>query len=121
MDNLNEKNLKKSLASGLKSVYYVVGNELFLLDSCVRSITKACGGDVQRFDAAVLDIFELQAALITVPFFVDGCKLVLIDEFKAEKLGDKKLEEIAALFAQLPDFVCVVCRAYYDDKRFSVG
>ena len=123
MQKLNDTNLKKSLAEGIKRLYYIAGNDAFLVDACVGSVFAAAvgkgGEEVLRFaqksirDGGFEELFYSYSML--------GQKRVaIIEDFNAVSIaaGDRTLLE--ELIADIPDDLVIIFRQFSDDRRFAM-
>ena len=80
------KELKKSFASGLSPIYFVCGDDAFLVGRATRLIIDACnideGLNLSNFEGGAVkgDAENLLAALTSYPFFGDK-RVVVIKEY----------------------------------------
>ena len=47
---LNDLNLRNDLKKSLRQFYFIVGNDSFLVDTCLNLIKEAVGGETVRID-----------------------------------------------------------------------
>ncbi len=124
MRKLTDKNLKSALKEGVKPLYYVAGNDEFLIDGCIAAILRAAvgetNGEIYRFDAVKSEEQEIEQPFVTYSFGGDS-KAILFDNCQFGSLPAARSKLLSGLIADVPEGTTVVCKQYSDDNRFSVG
>jgi len=110
--NVNYDNLISSLKTGeIGRLYIFHGEERYLLERCLASLrTLVCpdgldGFNYKRYEGKGLRVDEIEDAVNTFPAFAEKT-LVEIHDYDIFRSDAK--EQLCDVFADLPDFVCVV-------------
>ena len=110
--NVNYDNLISSLKTGeISRLYIFHGEERYLLERCLASLrTLVCpdgldGFNYKRYEGKGLRVDEIEDAVNTFPAFAEKT-LVEIHDYDIFRSDAK--EQLCDVFADLPDFVCVV-------------
>lgn len=116
---IKDSQLKKSLESGIKPLYYVEGNDEFVIDACISSIIKAAQiSDIIRLDAVKSSDDDIEA-----PFSIFGFgferRAILIQNFDAGALKEPRLSLFRSVFEGISEGLCVIIKRFVDDSRFS--
>ena len=120
MKSISPELLSEALRRGEKKrFYYITGDDEYLIERCVRDISRASEGDERlRFDALNFDSERFEEAVVSFPFLAG--RTVIIENFKTRSLS----AETAALFEELlrdiPDYLTVIMTSY-SDARVSVS
>ena len=116
---IKDSQLKQDIEDGLRQLYYIEGNDEFIIDSCISSIFKAADiTEIVRLDAVKSSDDDIEA-----PFSIFGFEFerraVLIRNFDAGSLKEPRLSLLRSVFESIPDGLIVVVRRFVDDSRFS--
>ena len=117
VSKLSDTTLRNDLKKGLKQFYFIAGNDSFLIDNCLRLISEAVDGEVERMDFSETDTETAEGQLTTYSF---SNKLLIIDNFKASEFTGEKKSMYAELLADLPATLTVATVLYSDDPRFRI-
>lgn len=123
MQRLTDINLKKSLGDRTQKLYFVAGNDSFLVNGCVRTIIKHLLGDSRdglvRFSQKALSDGGLEEMFYSFSMLGQH-QVALVEDFgeTALRAAEKKLLE--ELLPTIPDELTVILRYVSSDKRFSV-
>ena len=124
MRKLTDKNLKSALKEGVKPLYYVAGNDAFLIDGCIASILRAAVGEntdeVYRFDAVKSEEQEIEQPFVTYSFAALA-RVILFDNCQFGSLPAARVKFLSSLVAEVPEGTTMVFKQFSDDNRFSVG
>lgn len=113
-DNTAYKQLKADLSAGtLGRLYVLHGEEVYLRDFYLgRMKEQLVGQGMGEFNLHTLSGKEFTPALLeqTVDFLpmMSERTLILVTDYDLAKGGEKDREELARIFAQLPDYCCLV-------------
>jgi DNA polymerase-3 subunit delta len=106
--------LKDAIAKGVpERLYIFYGEERYLLENYLDKLRKllTAGGfsdfNHRHFDGQGLSVEELAEACDTLPAFAER-SLIEVHDFDIFKAGDEVRQKLAALFSDLPDYVCLV-------------
>ena len=123
MQRLSDTNLKKSLGEGTKRLYYIAGNDAFLIDACVASIVASAVGkensDVLHFaqksvrDGGFEELFYSYSML-------GQTRVAVIDDFNAVNITAADRTLLEELLTDIPEDLVVILRQFADDKRFAM-
>ena len=115
---LTDQTLKRSIEKdGLKSLYFIAGNDDFLVEKCVELVCSASGGDRTGIDFCTASDEEIEEPLSTFSF---GNRVLVIDNFKASEFKEHKKEIYSEYLPQIPGTLTVVVTLVSEDKRFSL-
>lgn len=117
VSRLSDTTLRNDLKKGLKQFYFIAGNDSFLIDNCLRLISEAVDGEVERMDFSETDTETAEGQLTTYSF---SNKLLIIDNFKASEFTGEKKSMYAEQLADLPATLTVATVLYSDDPRFRI-
>lgn len=113
-DKAGYQQLKKDLAAGAPGRLYVIhGEETYLRDYYLARLRDCLltGGmgefNLHQLRARDMSPHALEEAIDCLPMMA-GRTLILVTDFDLFKAGEKDREAYAHLFAQLPDYCCVV-------------
>lgn len=125
MIKLDDRTLDGALAkNGLNPLYYITGNDEYLLDRCVGRVLKAAlGGDAEgltRLDAAKSTDEEIEQPFYTCSF-LGARRVLLFDGFDPGAIGKVRAELFAQLLREIPEDITVVFKQFVPDGRFSVS
>lgn len=113
-DHTAYKKLKADLSAGtLGRLYVLHGEEVYLRDFYLgRMKEQLVGQGMGEFNLHTLSGKEFTPALLeqTVDFLpmMSERTLILVTDYDLAKGGEKDREELARIFAQLPDYCCLV-------------
>ena len=105
-------NLKESLKKEVLQSYYLHGNDIYVLYSSLRLITKAASGEFGDFNTIVFTAddgataSDIVRACLSLPIG-DGKRLVIVKGSKVKKT-DKVLDELVAIIKNPPESLCLV-------------
>lgn len=125
MLHLTGDTLKQSFTKdGLMRVYYVCGNDEFLVGACVETISNGIFGSGEKsityFDAEKSSSDELEEYFLSYSL-IKNSKLAIFDSFSVSSLGSERLELLSSVFSDIPDDITVILKTFVDDKRFSAS
>ena len=113
-DTAGYQKLKKDLSAGTPGQLYLLhGEETYLRDYYLgRLREKVLAGGLEEFNfhpiaAKDMSPHTLEEAIDCLPMMAPRT-LVLVRDFDLFKAGEKDREAYAKLFAELPDYVCLV-------------
>ena len=115
---LTDSTLKTSLSKdGLKPLYVLVGNDAFLLSSCLQLIEKEVGGEV-----VTLSFKDAEAEIVEehLSSFSFQPKVLVLDGFAASAWVEEKKKLYSEFLPQAPETLTVVVKLLSDDARFQV-
>ena len=126
MRKVNDQSLKPLLAKepGMR-LFYVAGNDEFLVDSCVRTIARSVRGGTDgeagmlRLDAAKSDDQDIEQPFSTYTFAQEPRVLLL--NGGVTTLPAPRLALLSGLVRDIPEDITVIFRHYTDDAHFSAG
>ena len=111
--------LKKLLEKERLNLYIIVGNDTYLISSCVRLIvSKHEEDEVVNYDLTKLVADDLKASFFSFPFF--SGRLVVVDNFNPTKLNAEQKELFDSLLSSIPDFLIVILTNCFEG-RFGVN
>lgn len=100
-------------------LYFIVGNDNYLISECVKEIRRKHSDDeITKFDMAELDIDNLQESFNTYSFFRK--KLLVINGYNPSKLSAELKKLFEMLFDSINDALTVVLTNYVSG-RFSIA
>ena len=115
---LTDSNLKKSLQKdGRKQLYFLAGNDEYLISACKTLIASDVGGESVSLDFQTASDDEIEEHLSTFSF---EPKTLVLDNFKASAYTEDKRKVYTEFLKDFPDTLTVVVILYSDDARFSV-
>ncbi len=125
MIKLNDKTLAGSLKKdGLRRMYFVAGNDEYLIDSCIQRIVRtALGPDADgliRMDAAKTPDDEIEQPFYTYSFSTQP-RAILFDGCEPGTMNKARTALFAELLADIPDDLTVIFKQFSDGGRFSVS
>ena len=125
MIKLNDRTLAGSIKKdGLKPMYYIIGNDEYLVDRCVsRLVAAALGGETQsllRFDALKSGDDEIEQPFYTYSFAGEP-RAILFDGCEPGTMNKARTALFAELLADIPAQTTVIFKQFVDDGRFSVS
>ncbi|MEG2633989.1 MAG: DNA polymerase III subunit delta [Oscillospiraceae bacterium] len=125
MIRLSDKNLAQSLKKdGLKPMYYVTGNDEYLVDRCIAGIVKSAVGsdtdELYKFDTAKSTDEEIEQTVFTYSFS-DKPRAVIFDACEPGSLGKARTELLTSIAADIPESTTLIFKQFIDDNRFSVS
>ena len=113
-DTAGYQQLKKDLAAGTPGRLYIVhGEETYLRDFYLGRLKELLltGGmgefNLHQIGAKDMSPHRLEEAIDCLPMMAERT-LITITDFDLFKAGEKDREEYCKLFAQLPDYCCIV-------------
>ncbi|MDR3278682.1 MAG: DNA polymerase III subunit delta [Oscillospiraceae bacterium] len=116
--------LRGAITSGeLKNLYILHGAERYLLERYVgdmreKLLPDGLGGfNYRRYEGRALTLDELREAVTTLPVFAERT-LIEVHDFDIFKSGEETLTALTALFAELPEYVCLLF--IYDTAEFKL-
>ena len=109
---IHEDNLKDNLKlNKLTNLYYLYGKEAFLVKTYTDKITEKAASSTDDFNLVKFigcpDADDLENSIDALPVFTDR-KVVIINDFDAEKTDIDTLERIITLLSDLPDYCTVI-------------
>jgi DNA polymerase-3 subunit delta len=109
---ITEEALKDNLKlNKLSNLYYFFGKEIFLVKHYADSVKQKFAPDLDEFNFVkfngISDFDSLEEAIETLPVFAEK-KVVLINDFDAEKTDIETLDRIISLFADIPEYCAVI-------------
>lgn len=117
---MDEKQLAKAIKSGVKRLYYIYGNDRFVIDNCINGIASAMGVSPEIMDAKTADLESIGEVVYSFSMFGDK-RLLVLDGFFVSAVGEERVKYIESLLPDIPDTICIVLRAVDpDEKRFSL-
>ncbi len=125
MIKLNDKTLAGAIQKdGLKPMYYVTGNDEFLIDACIsRVVRTALGADTDgllRFDAVKSEDDAIEQPFFTYSFGNEP-RAILFEGCEPTTMNKVRTELFAGLLGDIPDSTTVIFKQFIDDGRFSVS
>lgn len=124
MQKFSDTSVKSSLLKGVMQLYYVAGNDAFLVDRCVSSIAQAAlgqGGDsVLHFDQKSLCDGGFEELFYNFSILGQN-RVAVIDDFNANTLTAAQRKLFEELFTDIPGDLTVILRQFSDDKRFAIS
>ena len=113
---ISAEQLKAALKKGgAKRLYYVTGNDEYLIEDCIKGI--ACArSDFERlsFDAKELDVERLEECFFSAPL-LNG-RLIVVENFGAKALAEENSAVFGELLRDIPDYLTVVLVSYTEGK-----
>lgn len=125
MIKVNDRTLAGSLKKdGLHPMYFVAGNDEFLVDSCIARVARAALGDraeeLMRMDAVKTPDDELEQPFYTYSFSGET-RAILFDGCEPSTMNKARSALFAELLADLPDGLVVIFKQFSDAGRFSIS
>ena len=115
---LADSNLKKSLKQdGRKQLYFLAGNDDYLLSSCKNLITADVGGETVTLDFQTDSDEEVEEQLSTFSF---EPKTLVLDNFRASAYTEDKRRMYTEFLKDLPGTLTVVVILSSEDPRFTL-
>jgi len=121
MERYTDVNLKQNLQKRPCRLYYLVGNDVFLTDLCVRNIcaaAQAAQQNIAHFDQKDLSNGGFQELFYSFSMLPEN-RVAVVDDFnytaKTFKNEDKKLLE--ECLSDIPDDLTVILRQVWDDRK----
>ncbi|MDO4566430.1 MAG: DNA polymerase III subunit delta [Oscillospiraceae bacterium] len=119
-EKLNDTELKKSLAKGLRGLYIVEGNEEFLVRACADTVLKSAG---ETAEVLKMDVLKAADDDLKEPFYsfsLSGDRRFLVLEgFDFKALKEERLALLSELVSDIPEGLTVIIKRFVDDERFS--
>jgi len=107
---MTEQQLINELKQGIiKKVYYLHGNETFLVQTYAARILAKCavdGFNLVKFTGNP-DLSVLAESVETLPVFADK-RVVMLNDLDAEKSDSAALEDLLAILDKIPEETCVI-------------
>ena len=98
---LTDSNLKKSLQKdGRKQLYFLAGNDEYLISACRTLIASDVGGESVSLDFQTASDDEIEEHLSTFSF---EPKTLILDNFKASAYTEDKRKVYTEFLQDLPD------------------
>jgi DNA polymerase-3 subunit delta len=109
---ITEDTLKENLKlSKLTNLYYFYGREIFLVKTYADRVREKFAPDLDEFNLVKFtgtpDFSALEEAIETLPVFAES-KVVILNDFDAEKTDPDTLERVMALLSDVPDYCTVI-------------
>jgi len=109
---ITEDILKENLKlNKLSNLYYFYGREAFLVKTYADRVREKFSPDLDDFNLVKFNgcpAFEdLENSIETLPVFAEK-KVLIINDFDAEKIDADTLERIITLFSDIPDYCAVI-------------
>ncbi len=127
MLKLDDRTIKKSLKDdGLQRLYYISGNDEFLISSSAKTILNALFAEGERnitvFDAEKTDVEELEEFFLSFSLISES-KAAVFDGFSLSSLNAERVRLLEGFFSDIPDDITVIIKSFVDteNKRFSVS
>jgi len=117
VSRLTDTNLRSDLKKGLRQMYFIAGNDDFLISNCLRLLREAVDGETVRIDFSQADTDTVEEQLSTYSF---SSKLLVIDGFKASEFTGERKELYTELLADIPATLTVAAVLSSDDPRFKL-
>ncbi|MBR0343209.1 MAG: DNA polymerase III subunit delta [Oscillospiraceae bacterium] len=115
---LTDSNIKKSLKQdGRKQLYFLAGNDDYLLATCKNLIASDVGGEVVTLDFQTASDEEVEEHLSTFSF---EPKTLILENFKASAYTEDKRKLYTEFLKELPGTLTVIVMMSSEDPRFSV-
>jgi len=115
---LTDSTLKKSLKQdGRKQLYFLAGNDDYLLSTCKNLIASDAGGETVSLDFQSASDEEVEEQLSTFSF---EPKCLVLDNFKASAYTEDKRRLYTEFLKELPGTLTVIVIMSSEDPRFSV-
>lgn len=127
MLKLDDRTIKKSLKDdGIQRLYFVAGNDEFLIDACSKAVITAIFGEGERnltvFDAEKTEAEELEEFFLSFSLISEN-KVAVFDGFQLSALNAERIKLLTGLFTEIPSDITVIIKSFSDteNKRFSVN
>ena len=115
---LTDSNLKKSLKQdGRMQLYFLAGNDDYLLSSCKNLIISDVDGESVMLDFQTVSDEEVEEQLST---FSCVPKTLILDNFKASAYTEDKRRLYTEFLKDMPETLTVIVILSSDDPRFSI-
>ena len=115
---LTDSNLKKSLKQdGRMQLYFLAGNDDYLLSSCKNLIISDVDGESVMLDFQTVSDEEVEEQLSTFSFVP---KTLILDNFKASAYTEDKRRLYTEFLKDMPETLTVIVILSSDDPRFSI-
>ena len=114
---LTDTSLSSDLKKGLKQLYFIAGNDSFLISNCLRLIGEAVDGETVKMDFVESELDAVEEQLSTYSF---GNKFLVINNFKAsDYTGDRK-NVYNELLPEISSMLTVAFVLNSEDERFKL-
>lgn len=115
---LTDSNLKKSLQKdGRKQLYFLAGNDEYILSACKSLILSDVAGETVTLDFQTATNDEVEEQLSSYSF---EPKALILDNFKASAYTEDKRKLYTEFLGDIPGTLTVIVILYSDDSRFSL-
>ncbi|MCL2636890.1 MAG: DNA polymerase III subunit delta [Oscillospiraceae bacterium] len=109
---ITEDILKENLKlNKLSNLYYFFGKEVFLVKTYADRVREKFAPDLDEFNlikfSGTPDFDSLEEAVETLPVFAEK-KVVLLNDFDAEKIEIDTLERMIILLSDIPEYCAVI-------------
>lgn len=126
MLRLSDDKLSGSIErEGVMSLYFILGNDEFLIESCVRRIVHRVFGDTAP-DTVTVDLRKCEDAQLEEPFYsfsmLASKRVMLIDGFDSA-LDGERAKLLASLITDIPEYLHVIFRVFsdVDNRKMAVS